>query len=75
MSQEQERKEKLLIEKEELIKVLSEIHKKHSTNPAILCSAHLHDFDFNNPRIAQYSTLTGQLFEICTQLDEQWTDI
>jgi len=74
-SLDQEEKDGLLKEKEELIKKLSEIHKRHPTDPAMLCSASLHDFDFGHPDIAQYPILQGQLFQACTMLNEEWTNV
>lgn len=61
--------------KEEIIRRLSEMHLKHSTDPQVLCSAAPSDFDSNCQEAAESPLLQGDLFGICEQRNEEWTRI
>jgi len=64
-----------MMEEREIIKKLSKLHKARSTDPAVLCGATLHDFDLKHPDVSQYPKLQGELFQICHQRGDGWTNI
>jgi len=58
---------------EEIITMLSGIHKDHSTDPETLCSAMLEDWGLGHADAGQYPALVGKLFKICFERGDEWT--
>jgi len=61
--------------KEELIQRLSKVHKNHSTDPAVLCSACSQDFDFNSPDFGKTLSLREELLKECQRQGEKWVSL
>jgi hypothetical protein len=52
-------------ERDELIRVLSEMHKEHSTDPETLCGSTFHDFNKEHPRFNDLCDMQPRLFDLC----------
>jgi len=52
------------METEEIIEILSKLHKDHSRDPMVLCCATLHDFNLNDPKVVNYPKLQFRLWQL-----------
>lgn len=62
------------MDEQEIIQLLSEMHKDHSTDPRTLFAANFRDFDRNHPRYPEHLKLQGDLFYFCWERNEPWTE-
>ena len=60
---------------QEIIKQLSKWHKGGTTNPSILCSDSFHHYDLTKTTISEYQGLTSELFTLCQQRGDTWTEM
>ena len=51
--------------REELIDLLSEMHKGGSKDVGVLAGSTFHDFDQNHPRFSKLPSLQPALFNLC----------
>jgi hypothetical protein len=63
------------MEEQEIIQRLSELHNGSSTDPAVLCSATFREFSMDGEEITERMDLQGQLFQICHERGDDWTQI
>ncbi len=59
--------------REELIELLSEMHRTHSKDPETLFAANFRDFDRKHPKYKEHVSLQGEMYRVCWERDEEWT--
>jgi len=60
---------------EEIVRVLSGIHKGESTDPEILAAATFHDYNMHHERFEEIFTLQPLLFNLCRERGDAWTKL
>ncbi len=58
---------------EEIIKILSGIHKGESTDPETLAAATFHDYNCHHERFEEIFLLQPLLFNLCRERGDAWT--
>jgi hypothetical protein len=58
---------------EEIIRILSEMHKNKSTDPEVLAGSTFHDFDRQHERFEELFSLQPLLFGKCKERGDGWT--